>query len=215
MSLHLVPVTFETACGFVDMWHRHHRPPVGHKYSIGVADDSWVLRGVAIVGRPVARHLDDGATLEVARTATDSTPNTNSMLYAAAWRAAKALGYRRLVTYTQAGESGASVRAAGWRVLAQRPAQPGWDRPSRPREDRGTGGIPPHPMGGRAMTSHELHLTAVCLADCGVIAEGTTADKPAGRHDSKWSEVDAAAERHTKRTGHATSSSAVAPEVTG
>lgn len=142
MSLHLVPVTLETACGFVAMWHRHHQPPVGHKYSIGVADDDAVLRGVIIVGRPVARHYDDGATLEVTRTATDGTPNANSMLYAAAWRAAKALGYRRLVTYTQAGESGASLRAAGWQVLAQRPARPGWDVPSRPRVDRGVDRIP-------------------------------------------------------------------------
>lgn len=141
MSLHLVPVTFAQASEFVAAWHRHHEPPVGHKFSVGVADDSGVLRGVAMVGRPVARHMDDGATLEVNRTATDGTDNANSMLYAAAWRAAKALGYRRLITYTQASESGASVRAAGWRVLAQRPPRPGWDVPSRPREDRGTAGV--------------------------------------------------------------------------
>lgn len=142
MSLHLVPVSFEIACGFVQMWHRHHTAPVGHKYSIGVADDDGVLHGVVIVGRPVARHLDDGLTLEVTRTATDGTANANSMLYAAAWRAAKALGYGRLVTYTQASESGASLRAVGWRVLAERPARTGWTTPSRPREDRGTDGIP-------------------------------------------------------------------------
>jgi hypothetical protein len=142
VSLHLVPVSFEIACGFVQMWHRHHTAPVGHKYSIGVADDDGVLHGVVIVGRPVARHLDDGLTLEVTRTATDGTANANSMLYAAAWRAAKALGYGRLVTYTQASESGASLRAVGWRVLAERPARTGWTTPSRPREDRGTDGIP-------------------------------------------------------------------------
>jgi hypothetical protein len=142
VSLHLVPVNFETARGFVQMWHRHHTAPVGHKYSIGVADDDGVLHGVVIVGRPVARHLDDGLTLEVTRSATDGTVHANSMLYAAAWRAAKALGYGRLVTYTQAGESGASPRAAGWRVLAERPPRNGWTTPSRPREDRGTGGIP-------------------------------------------------------------------------
>lgn len=65
-------------------------------------------------------------------------PNANSMLCAAAWRAAKALGYRRLITYTQEGESGASLRAAGWRIVAERPARPGWDMPSRPRKLRGT-----------------------------------------------------------------------------
>lgn len=141
MSLHLVPVSFSQACEFVTQWHRHHEPPVGHKYSVGVAGDDRVLRGVAMIGRPVSRHLDNGLTLEVNRTATDGTPNANSMLYAAAWRAAKALGYQRLVTYTQTGETGASLRAAGWRVIAERPALPGWDRPSRPREDRGTAGV--------------------------------------------------------------------------
>jgi len=142
VSLHLVPVSFADACGFVKMWHRHHQPPVGHKFSIGVADDEAVLRGVAIIGRPVARMYDDGLTLEVVRTATDGTANVNSMLYAASWRSAKALGYRRLVSYTQDGESGASLRAAGWRVIAERPARKGWDVPSRPREDRGVDGIP-------------------------------------------------------------------------
>lgn len=142
MSLRLVPVSFRDACGFVAMWHRHHRPPVGHKFSVGVADDQDVLRGVVMVSRPVARSLDDGLTLEVARTATDGTPNANSMLYGAATRASWALGYRRLVTYTQAGESGVSLVAAGWRVIAERPARPGWDMPSRPREDRGVDGIP-------------------------------------------------------------------------
>jgi hypothetical protein len=140
--LHLVPVSFRDACGFVVEHHRHHTPPVGCKFVTGVADGSGVLRGVAIVGRPVARHFDNGMTLEVTRSATDGTLNANSMLYGAARRAAWALGYRRLITYTQAGESGSSLRAAGWRVVAERPAQPGWNRPSRPREDRGTDGIP-------------------------------------------------------------------------
>ena len=67
--------------------------------------------------------------------------NANSMLYGAAWRAARALGWRRLITYTQAGESGSSLRGAGWRVVAERPARPGWDCPSRPRELRGTENI--------------------------------------------------------------------------
>jgi hypothetical protein len=139
--LHLVPVTFEQACGFVAMWHRHHDPPRGHKFSVGVARDA-VLCGVAMVGRPVARHFDDGRTLEVNRTATDGTRNANSLLYGACARAAFALGYRRLITYTQADESGASLRAAGWKVIAQRPPRAGWMTPSRPRDDRGTGGIP-------------------------------------------------------------------------
>lgn len=137
--LQVVPVTFRDAAAFVKTWHRHHpRPPASHKFSIGVVTPAGVLVGVAIVGRPVARHLDDGRTLEVNRTATDGTPNANSALYGAAWRAARALGYGRLITYTQEGESGASLRGAGWRVVAERPARRGsggWNRPSRPRSE--------------------------------------------------------------------------------
>lgn len=70
MSLRLVPVTFKEACGFVEMWHRHLPPPVGHKFSIGVANGTELV-GVAMVGRPVARHYDDGLTLEVNRTVAD------------------------------------------------------------------------------------------------------------------------------------------------
>lgn len=142
MRLRTVPVRFADACGFVATWHRHHTPPIGHRYSIGVVDPADRLVGVIIVGRPVARAYDDGMTLEVTRSATDGTANANSALYGAAWRAAKALGYRRLVTYTQAGESGSSLRAAGWRVVAERPARPGWSVPSRPRSDRGVDHIP-------------------------------------------------------------------------
>jgi hypothetical protein len=142
MSLHLVPVAFRDACGFVQMWHRHHAPPVGCKFCLGVADDGGVLRGVAIVGRPVVRHFDDGLTLEVTRTATDGTANVNSKLYGAAWQVAKNLGYGRLITYTQAGESGASLRGAGWRTVAERRARAGWTCPSRPRSPLGTEGIP-------------------------------------------------------------------------
>lgn len=141
MSLRLVPVSFADACGFIVIHHRSHQPPVGCKFVVGVADDE-ILRGVLIAGRPVARSYDNGQTLEVTRSATDGTPNANSMLYAAARRASFALGYRRLITYTQSGESGASLRGAGWRVIAERPARPGWACPSRPREDRGTDGIP-------------------------------------------------------------------------
>lgn len=141
MTLSLTPISFEQACLLVRAWHRHHRPPVGHKYSIGLAQDDELV-GAIIVGRPVARHYDDGHTLEVLRSVVaDDIPNGNSMLYGAAWRAAKALGYRRLITYTQAGETGASLRGAGWRVIAERPARTGWDTPTRRRLPRGVDGI--------------------------------------------------------------------------
>lgn len=142
MTLHLVPIRSRDARNFVAMWHRHHPPPAGQIFAIGAADNTGTLRGVAIVGRPIARHYDNGQTLEVTRTATDGTHNTNSLLYGAAWRATKALGYTRLITYTQAGETGASLRAAGWTVIAQRPARPGWTCPSRPRAAATTDHIP-------------------------------------------------------------------------
>lgn len=125
MALTLRPVSFAQARAFVQELHRHNKPPVGHKFSVGVEDDGKLV-GVAMAGRPIARGYDDGLTLEVNRTCTDGTRNANSMLYGAVWRAAKALGYRRLITYTQADESGASLRAVGWRMLAIRPARASW-----------------------------------------------------------------------------------------
>ncbi len=110
-------------------------------FAIGAATDDRILRAVAITGRPVARYLNDGQTAEVTRVASDGTVNACSMLYGACWRAAKALGYTRLITYTQAGESGASLRAAGGRDIASRPPHSGWDRPSRPRNDKGSAGV--------------------------------------------------------------------------
>ncbi|MFE2942966.1 XF1762 family protein [Streptomyces sp. NPDC059255] len=131
--LRLVPVRLREAKQFVHAWHRHHPPPVGHIFSVGAADEEGTLHAVAVVGRPVARHFDDGATLEVTRTASDGTRNANSLLYGASWRAAKALGYRRLITYTQHAESGASLRGAGWHLIAHRPPRAGWHTPARPR----------------------------------------------------------------------------------
>lgn len=136
-ALTLCPVSFRDAASFVQQHHRHHRPPRGMKFAIGAASGGELV-AVAIVGRPIARHFDDGWTLEVNRTCTDGHPNANSMLYGAAWRAAKALGYRRLITYTLASESGVSLRAAGWAVVAERAPRPGWDMPSRPRVDDST-----------------------------------------------------------------------------
>lgn len=135
MTLRLVPVDWTMAQQFCQSWHRHHKtPPPGYKWCHGVATDDDVLVGVAIVGRPVARPFDDGLTVEVNRTITDGYRNANSMLYAAVARAAFAKGYRRVVTYNEESESGSSLRAAGYRVVAQRPPRKGWDTPSRPRE---------------------------------------------------------------------------------
>ena len=135
MGLRLVPVSLAQANEHVGAWHRHNRPVPGAKFCVGAADDAGVLHAVAIAGRPVARAYDDGDTLEIVRVASDGTRNACSMLYGACKRAAFALGYRRVITYTQADESGSSLRAAGWNIIAQRPARKGWDTPSRPREN--------------------------------------------------------------------------------
>lgn len=133
--LELVPVSLRDASAFVLRHHRHHPPPRGGKFAIGVAVADQVV-GVAITGRPVARHLDDGFTLEVLRVAVlEGARNACSMLYGAAWRAAKAMGYRRCVTYTLASERGDSLKAAGWRVVGETSGG-SWSRTNRPRVDR-------------------------------------------------------------------------------
>lgn len=108
-------MTLKEANAFVEQNHRHHGPVVGHKFSIGLSDGEKIV-GVAIVGRPVSRYLDDGWTLEVNRLCTDGTRNACSMLYAASWRA---VGYKRIVTYILESENGASLRASGCRCIGQ------------------------------------------------------------------------------------------------
>ena len=113
MALKIRTIDFRRAADFTTKNHRHHKAPTGHKFSIACYDGER-LCGVAMVGRPVSRYLDDGETLEVNRLCTDGTKNACSMLYSSAWRAAKALGYKRIFTYTLQSEGGASLRAAGW-----------------------------------------------------------------------------------------------------
>ena len=129
----IVPITFAEANEFVRRHHRHHQPVPGCKYCVAVAKDSEIV-GVAIVGRPVARLSDNGWTLEVRRTCTDGTKNANSMLYGAAWRIAKNMGYKKLITYTLPEEGGASLRGAGWKCIGEAGGG-SWNRKSRPRID--------------------------------------------------------------------------------
>lgn len=136
MTLHLVPVSSEVAKDCIQRWHRHNGTTYfGDILRVGAATDDGTLVAVGVAGRPVARHFCDGQTLEVWRVASDGTRNSTSMLYGALARAAFALGYTRIITYTQADESGSSLKAAGWKVVAERPARKGWSAPSRPRED--------------------------------------------------------------------------------
>ncbi len=134
MRLSLCPVTLAEANAYVRLHHRHHKPVVGHKFSLGAIFDGAIV-GVAIVGRPVSRMRDDGSTLEVTRLCTDGTRNACSFLYGACARAAFALGFRRIGTYVLKSEGGASVLAAGWRLIGERGGG-SWSVPSRPRVDK-------------------------------------------------------------------------------
>ena len=133
----LVPITLSDAYVLVSGLHRHHKPPQGGLFAVACAlDGADEPCGCAIVGRPVARMLNDGWTLEVTRCCVaEGHPGAASMLYAAAWRASKALGYKRLVTYTLQREAGASLRAAGWKCLGNAGGR-SWHRESRPRVDK-------------------------------------------------------------------------------
>ena len=132
MSLTLIPITIQDAKIFVHRHHRHHDPPTGALFAVAVGDDE--VHGVAIVGRPVARMIQDGWTAEVTRCCTDGSKNACSMLYGACWRACRALGYKRLVTYTLASEPGVSLIASGWKVVAESDGG-SWSCQSRPRVD--------------------------------------------------------------------------------
>lgn len=113
--LHAVPVELKEANAIISAWHRHHKPVQGHRFSIACVDDEGTVHGVAVVGRPVARLAGSPRdVLEVTRVATDGTDNACSILYGAAARTAKALGYLRVQTYTLPSESGTSLKAAGW-----------------------------------------------------------------------------------------------------
>ena len=132
--MEIIPISLREANEFVKQYHRHHKPVVGHKFSVA-ASDSGKIVGVAIVGRPVARSLDDGRTLEVTRCCTNGHANACSFLYGTAWRAARALGYTMVVTYILASENGSSLRASGYKVVGKVKGR-SWSCPSRPRQDK-------------------------------------------------------------------------------
>jgi hypothetical protein len=130
----VVPCNIDEANAFIKRVHRHHGSLPGAKFAIAVAEGD-VVCGVALVGRPVSRMRDDGFTAEVTRLATDGTKNACSMLYAASWRAARAMGYRRLGTYILDTEPGTSLDAAGWKLIGTAGGG-SWSRDSRPRVDK-------------------------------------------------------------------------------
>jgi hypothetical protein len=137
-KLQVTPSTVKAACQYVRLHHRHHKPPQGGLFAVACEVDG-VIVGVAIAGRPVARKLQDGKTVEAIRVATDGTHNACSFLIRALWRMAKEGGYRRMITYTLPEEGGNSLKAAGFRLIGE--AGGGlWSRVGREREDD-------HPLG--------------------------------------------------------------------
>lgn len=108
------PITFKTACEFIATYHRHHSPTVGCKFCIGLFDGE-IMVGCAVCGRPVSRYLDDGLTCEINRLCTDGTKNACSMLYGACCRVAKAMGYKKIITYILASEPGTSLKASNFK----------------------------------------------------------------------------------------------------
>jgi hypothetical protein len=134
MRLRHQRVSLAEANEFVRQHHRHHKPVVGHLFSLGAALGDEIV-GVAIVGRPVSRMRDDGVTAEVTRLCTDGTKNACSFLYGAAARAAFALGFERIGTYILNCEDGVTLSAAGWKLIGERGGG-SWSRPSRPEVDK-------------------------------------------------------------------------------
>jgi hypothetical protein len=133
-GMNLQPVTLKEARRFVDIHHRHHKAPQGGLFAIGLAGNEEII-GVAIVGRPIARMLDNGYTAEVTRLCVlNGYKNACSMLYSACWRAARAIGYKRLITYILSSESGQSLKAAGWKLVGECGGGT-WNRKDRPRID--------------------------------------------------------------------------------
>lgn len=146
--LELHPIELREAQAFIRRHHRHHGPPRGWKFGVAVARGEWVV-GVIVVGRPLSRMLQNGWTAEVLRCCIDPAwsacerearkegiriSNAASMLYGAAQRGARAMGYRRVITYTLREERGTSLRAAGWKALYDTEGG-SWSRKARPRVD--------------------------------------------------------------------------------
>jgi len=145
-ELRIRPLSFRQLCAYVAAHHRHHKPPRGGKVFIGVyCTDHPDLQGVAMLGRPSARAYDDGTTFEVTRSCTAGLANANSALYGAMRRIGVAMGYECGITYLQVGESGASLRAAGWWKVKDLPPRKSWAESSvKLREIRdpvGSGGV--------------------------------------------------------------------------
>jgi len=127
VKLEIRPIELKEANAFVMKFHRHHYKVQGHKFSIGCYNGEKLV-GVAICGRPVSRHLDDGLTLEITRLCTDGTFNVCSKLYSACARIAKEMGYKKIITYILQSENGNSLKASGWKLEAENVGGKEWKK---------------------------------------------------------------------------------------
>lgn len=130
------PLAYDEAAAYVAAHHRHNDPPQGHVFSVGCYVDG-VLVGVAMCGRPVSKHLDNGQTLEVYRVCTQGHRNACSKLYAACQRTARSRGYQQLITYTLLSETAASVRAANFTLAAAKAGAKRWTGRRQPGRKSG------------------------------------------------------------------------------
>ncbi len=113
MSLTIRPISLKDANAYVIANHRHHDKATGHKFSLAVYDGDR-LCGVAIVGHPQSRMIDNANVLEVLRLCTDGTYNACSILYGRCARVGKEMGYQKIITYILESELGSSLKACGW-----------------------------------------------------------------------------------------------------
>jgi hypothetical protein len=127
------PIELKDANAYVEKYHRHHKPVHRDKFRVACEEGAEIV-GIIQVGRPVSRELDDGETLEVLRCCTNGRPNVALFLYSRAARVARELGYKKIITYILASETGASLRASGWECEQTEAGGGSWSCPSRPRE---------------------------------------------------------------------------------
>lgn len=116
VKMKIIPLELRQANELVAQWHRHHKPTIGHRFSIGVISEDKLV-GAAIVGRPVCRNVNPTEVLEITRLVTDGSRNACSFLYSAVVRIARELGYKRVQTYILETENGASLKAANYKYV--------------------------------------------------------------------------------------------------
>ena len=131
----IVPLTLAEANRLIAQLHRHHKPVQGHRFGIGL-NENGVLIGAATIGRPVGREVPQYTVAEVTRLVTDGTPNACSMLYGAAAKAAKAMGFWWIQTYILEDEPGTSLKAAGWQFAGMTGASHRWTNRIGRRDDQ-------------------------------------------------------------------------------